>query len=401
MSQLTFHYNAIDHRGAKSKGKLRAANRHEAYRQISAAGLKPLRITARRSREHGLQSARVSVRDLSDLTYQFAVLTEARIPIADGLRSIADQEHNRRLQWVLEDIARRIEAGESVTDSLGQHRELFGDVYVETIRAAEASSNMVKVLEMLAEMLEKQYETTKNVKGALMYPICVVVALGLAITCLMIFVIPKFAALYATRGIDLPLPTQLLMGLSGYLRTYWYLFLAGMVGGGWAVRRAWRRPASRQRIDIWLHKVPFLRDVLKGLAVNRFAQVLGICLQSGLGLLDALEMSGRASGRPMLQADTLKMRDRVKQGGRLADVLLACTYLPGFARRMIAAGEEAAELPRMCEIVARHYDREVAHLTKNVSTVVEPILIVGLAAIVLLFSLAIFLPMWDMGTLMR
>ena len=127
--------------------------------------------------------------------------------------------------------------------------------------------------------------------------------------------------------------------------------------------------------------------------------MLGICLQSGLSLLDALEMSGKASGRPLLQADAEKMREQVNQGRRLAEVMLACVYLPGFARRMIASGEEAAELSKMCEIIARHYDREVDHLTKNITTVIEPILIVGLAGVVSIVALAIFLPMWNMGTL--
>ncbi|MCH8344599.1 MAG: type II secretion system F family protein [Planctomycetes bacterium] len=399
MSQLTFHYKAIDQRGAKSKGVLRAANRREAYRQISASGLKPLRIIAQRSEWRPWRSAPVGARDLAHLTYQFAVLMEARIPIADGLRSIAEQEPNRRLGRVIQDIAAQIESGQSVTDSLASHRELFGEVYVETVRAAEASGNMAKVLGRLAEMLEAQYETTKNVKGALMYPLCVVIALAGAVTFLMMVVIPKFAALFATRGIDLPLLTQLLMGISEFVRTYWYLLLAGLVGGGWTVWRAWRTPRSRQRIDDLLHKVPFLRDVLRGMAVSRFAHVFGLSLQSGLGLIEALEMSGRSSGRPLLQADTERMRDQVKQGGRLADILLACAYLPGFARRLIAAGEEAGELPRMCEIVARHYDREVAHLTRNLATLIEPVVIVGLAAIVLMFALAVFLPMWNMGAL--
>ena len=400
MSLLTFHYTAIDQQGAKTKGVVQAENTSEAYRQITAAGLKPLRLKARTAGGGGWRSSKIGVRDLAHFTYQFSVLMEARIPIADGLRSIGEQENNRRLARVIEEVAAQIEAGYSVTEALGQHRELFGEVYVETVRAAEISGNMVKVLGRLAEMLEKQYESNKNVSGALIYPMCVMVAMALAVTFLMIVIVPKFSSLYASRGIDLPVPTRILLGFSAILRVYWPLVIAGVAGSALAVRRAWRTPGSRQKIDTWLHKLPFLRDILQGLAVSRFCHVLGTSLQSGLGLLDALEMAGGSSGRPLLQADCQKMRDQVKQGGRLADVLLACAYLPGFARRMIAAGEETAEMPRMCEIVARHYDREVTHLTKNLPTVLEPILIVCLAAVFLLVALAIFLPMWEMGTLM-
>jgi type II secretory pathway component PulF len=139
--------------------------------------------------------------------------------------------------------------------------------------------------------------------------------------------------------------------------------------------------------------------VLKGMAVSRFANVLGLCLRSGLNLMESLEMAGRASGRPLMLSDAEKMIEQVNHGGRLADVFLTCGYLPAFTRRMLTAGEEAAELPRMCTVVSRHYDREVTHLTKNVTTVIEPVMIVGLAGVVLLVALAIFLPMWNMTSL--
>lgn len=398
--QLTFHYKAIDDRGARTKGAVTAESQSDAYRQITAAGLKPLRIVASRPGGMKLRSARVGAKELAHLTYQFSVLMEARIPISEGLRSIAEQEHNRRLQEVIEDVARQIEAGYSVTEALTQHRDLFGEVYIETVRAAEASGNMVKVLGRLAEMLEKRYESNKNINGAMIYPACVLIAMLLGVTFLMIVVIPRFSSLYASRGVNLPLPTRILMESSNFVRSYWPFMLAGVAGTVWAVREAWRTPATRHKMDTWLHRVPFLREVLRGLAVSRFAHVLGTSLQSGLGLIDALDMAGGSSARPLLQADTQKMREQVKEGGRLTDVMLACAYLPGFARRMIAAGEETAEMPRMCEIVARHYDREVEHLTKNLPTVIEPILIVGLAGVFLIIALAIFLPMWDMGSLM-
>ncbi len=398
MTQLSYKYRAIDAQGMRRTGILQADNQSEAYRQLTTAGMKPLKLVARRG-AGGMGRGRVGVKELAHLTYQFSVLMDARIPIADGLRSIAEQESGR-LQEVVRDVASQIESGYSVTEALIQHRSVFGDVYIETVRAAEVSGNMVKVLGRLAEMLERQSESNKNIKGALIYPICVLVAMVLGAGFLMIFVIPKFTSMYASRGVDLPMPTQLLMNLSVALRSYWPLILGVVVGVAYLVRKAWSREESRHKIDGWLHKVPVLRDVLQGLAVSRFAHVLGTSLQSGLGLIEALQMAAGASGRPLLQQDVQKMSDQVKQGGKLADVMLACAYLPGFARRMIAAGEETAEMSRMCEIVARHYDREVEHLTKNLPAVLEPILIVGLAGIFLVIALAIFLPMWDVGNLM-
>lgn len=395
MSQLTFQYTAISDRGQRIKGVLQAIDQTDAYRALAAQGLRPLRIRGRRR----ARRQRITTKDLSHLTYQFSVLLEARIPISEGLRAIAEQENNARLAEVLHDVAQQIEGGCSVTEAMSPYRNLFGDVYIETVRAAETSGNMIQVLSRLAEMLEQQYDMQKNVRGALIYPSCVVIALGLAITFLMMFVVPKFAAMYGDRGIELPAMTRLLMGFSGFVRGYWWAMLGAGVVGAVGLRKAWRNDASRARLDTWLHHVPFMRAVLKGVAISRFAQVFGLSLQSGLSLIDSLDMAGRASARPLLMADAEKMRFKVNHGGRLSDVMMACEYLPTFAKRMITAGEEAGELPRLCQIVARHYDREVSHLTRNVSTVIEPILIAGLAGIVLIVALAIFLPMWNMASL--
>jgi type IV pilus assembly protein PilC len=358
--------------------------------------MKPIRIVGGRG---AARRRNLTLKDLAQFTYQFSVLMEARIPVVEGLRSIVEQEPKERLREIVEDVATQIEGGSSLTEALSPHREVFGETYVETVRTAERSGNMIDVLARLAGMLDQQYEMRKNVKGAMMYPVCVIGALVLAVLFLMTFVVPRFAEMFASRGIDLPLPTQFVIAVSGLLRSYWYLFLGGAIGGIWGLRRAWRDPAARQRIDTFLHHVPFMRDILKGLALSRFTNVVGISLRSGLSLIEALEMAGRASGRPLLQRDAEKMREQVNLGGRLSDAIGTCQYVPAFARRMIAAGEEAGELPRMCEIVARNYDREVVHLTRNVTTVIEPIMIVGLAAIVLLIALAIFLPMWNMAAL--
>jgi type II secretory pathway component PulF len=219
------------------------------------------------------------------------------------------------------------------------------------------------------------------------------------VTFLLLFVVPRFASMFEARGLELPLPTQVLIAFSGLISGYWYLMLLGFGGLVFGVRWGWRRPATREKMDTALHRVPFLRSVLQGLAISRFARVLGITMRSGLSLLDALDMAGRASGRPLLEADARTLREQVKLGGRLSDVVQTCDYLPPFTRRMIAAGEEAAELHRMCDIVARHYEREVGYLTKNVATIIEPIMIMGLAGVVLIIALAIFLPLWNMGAL--
>lgn len=403
-----FQYVAVDRSGQRTRGVVNAATRADAYRSLAGSGLTPVRLRAA-SGDGGnagggvlaaLKRDGVSKSEIAHFTYQLSVLLGARIPVVQCFRSIAEQEPNDKLRAIVLSIAQNVEAGNTITESIEPHARLFGTVYVETVRAAESSGNLVAVLEHLAEQVEEQQEMRRVVRGALMYPVAVLATLAIATLFLLTFVLPRFAEMFAERGVDLPWLTVALLAVGDALRHYWYAFLAGIGGVIALARIALRSPLWRERIDAALHRVPYLRAILVGLAVSRFAGVFGVCLRSGLGLIESLEMAGRATGRPMLQRDARVMVDQVRAGGRLRLVLDRCEYLPGFVKQLLAAGEETSEIPKMCGIAARHYSRETKHLTKNASTVLEPVLIAMLTGVVLVVALAVFLPMWDMASLM-
>jgi type II secretory pathway component PulF len=403
VSALNFHYEAVDRSGAKRKGVTVASTKAEAFRKVAALGLTPLSIREARSgagssRAPGLlRSDRIPTKDLAHFTYQLGVLVSARIPISDGLVSVAQQEKEGKLKSVIMDLAKRIQAGEQVAGAMDSHRHALGEVYVETIRAAEKSGNLPRVLEHLSEMLEKSQETTRQVRGALMYPICVVGVLALAVVFLLAFVVPKFAKMFAQRNLELPVFTRILMQAGDSMQNYWWAYFGALGLVALALRFAWLRPRGQAAIDRALHRVPYLKDILVGVTVSRFCSIFSLSLSSGLGLIESLELAGKAAGRPSLSRDVSRMIAQVRSGGRLMDVLSVCTYLTPFTKRMLIAGEQSAEIPKMCGVVTRHYERETGHLTKNLSTVIEPVLIVGIAGIVLVIALAIFLPMWDMA----
>ncbi|MBN8644485.1 MAG: type II secretion system F family protein [Planctomycetes bacterium] len=404
MSQLSFQYWAIDSRGAKTSGVMKAPSRQDAYRRIAATGVTPTRIVAA-SEQAGGRTGRwrrkVSPQEVAHFTYQLSVLLEARLPVVECFRSIAEQEPNPAFRKIILEVAASVQGGRGITDALTPHRDLFGEVYLQTVRAAETSGNMIKVLAHLAEQVEEQTEMRRAVKGALMYPATVVVALTLGTGFLVTFVVPRFAEMFRGRGVALPVLTEALDVLGTSVRSWWYLYLIAFAGIFLIARAAWRGARTRALVERGLHRVPLLGSILTGLAVGRFASVFGLCLSSGLGLLDTLEMAGKASGRPMLREDVALMIRQVKAGGRLGEVLQQCSYLPGFVKQLFRAGEESAELTRMCQIVSRHYVRETKHLVKNASTVLEPILIALLTGVVLMVALAIFLPMWNMMSLMQ
>jgi len=399
MSTGAYEYTALDRRGVKCKGVARAATEVDAYRQVTSAGLTPVQIRPAKIKL-GRRRRTVRAKDVAHFTYQLSVLIGARVQVSEGLIGIAEQEPPGKFRDTIAAIAARIEAGGRIADAMGEHPEVFGELYIQTIRAAEQSGNMIKVLEYLSDMLERAIETRQQVRSALMYPICVVSVLGLAVFFLVGFVIPKFARMYEQKNMELPIFTQIVVAIGDSVQNYWYLYLLAAVGTFFGARMAWRRPAGRMVIEKWLHKIPFLSDLLIGMSVARFSRVFGLCLNSGLSLIDALHMAGKAAGRPMLMKDVDLMVDQVRNGGRLSNVLLLCSYLPGFAKRMLTSGEESAELNRMCGVISRHYERDTAALTKNLSTIIEPVLIVLIAAVVLVVALAIFLPMWNMVKLL-
>ncbi len=399
MSATTFTYRAIDVSGSRKRGSIQAKNKQDAYRKLTASGLTLTKLCAAGVRGKARGGVRVSAQEISHFTFQLAVLMEARIPISDGLLSIAEQENNRSFAKMLIEIAGDIQAGSSITGAMKPHARVFGDVYIETMHAAEQSGNMISVLETLAEMLEKESATTKKLQGALTYPIVVLVALFIASTFLITFVVPKFAEMFAQRGVDLPVLTRALQSVGLSVQNYWWAYLLAIAGAVLGLRRMWSSPRGRMILDRTLHRIAFVKLALVGIALSRFSRVFGLCLSSGLGLLESLEMAGNASGRPMLKDDTKLLMDKVRNGERLSDALVECNYIPPFCKRMLIAGEASAELTRMCGVISRHYDREVDHLTKNIATIIEPVLIASMTVVVLIIALAIFMPMWDMASL--
>lgn len=401
MTAVSFEYVAVTRGGQTQRGSTHAPSPTEAYRQLAAQGLIPLSIRAS-ARAGGLMGPRTGkrlhARDVAEFTAQLAVLLHARVPVGQALAGLAEQEGDPRLTDIARDVARRIECGDALAEALARHPEAFDAVYVESVRAGEKSGSLIQVLEVLAEGLERAEETGRQVRGALAYPLCVLLVLAVGITFLVGYVVPKFAAMFAARGVELPLLTRLLALAGAHVQQWWFLYLPVIVGSVLLLRAAWRSTHSpwRARLEAALHLFGPLRSILTGLAVGRFLRVLGMTLGAGLGLIESLELAGRASGRPRLQADVDKLVRQVRAGGRLGEVLTGCTYIPPIARRMLTAGETAGELPKMAAAAARHFDRQTQHLAKTLATVLEPLLIVVLTVMVLIIALAIFLPMWDM-----
>jgi len=391
-----FKYKALDGAGQTVKGVIRAADEQDAYRKLAATGLTPLSVIQVKDKGPTFSFQKVKTTDIVALTRELSVLVEARIPLDRGLVYIAEGDGKPALNQMILDIAAMIEAGQPMTAALEKYRDTFGDVYIETVRAAEKSGSLVAVMAHLAELLERQLETQQQLKRAMAYPAIVLSVIFVAVTVIIVFVVPKFGAIFESQGAKLPITTRVVQAIGDSVRVYWYLYAGGLLGTFVTLITMWKNDGGRLVLETALTKIPYVGKVIIAVTTGRFARVLCIGLQSGLDVIEALQMGGRATGRPVFINDCESMVERLRQGENLVDVLRATRYLPSFARRMIGAGKDASDLARSCDVVARHYDREASHMTKNVNTIIEPIMTVAMAGIVLLVALSVFLPMWGM-----
>lgn len=390
----TFRYTALDAEGKKTRGSIAAASEHAAYRQLTDDGLTPIKLdeagTARTKR------GRIRPEDIAGLTRELNVLVDAKIPLASGLGSIAENEQNAALSGVVREIAGDIEAGRKMTDAFGAHRTLFGDVYIETLRAAEQSGSLGSVTHHLAEMLERNMEMSKQIRRAMSYPLIVLGFVFLALTVIVVFVVPKFAVIFETNGVDLPITTQVVKLIGDSVKAYWYIYSGVLLLFLGTAISVWRSTEGRLWYERMFLRLPYAGKMFVVVTAARFSRVLSITIGAGLDLTEAIEIAGRASGRPLFAQEARLMADQMRSGATLRDVLEHSVYLPGFAKRLLSAGKDATELSSSSVVIANHYDREADNLAKNVNTIIEPLMTIALAGIVLLVALSVFLPMWKM-----
>ncbi len=396
MSTATYKYRAVEADGSRCKGTIEAPSEQEAFQRLSRRGLVPLSLKETSGAVFELKSKRVTRLEVATLTREMSVLIEASIPIARGLMSVAEHEKNEVLRDMVTDIATMIESGEKITVAFSKYQDTFGDVYIETLRSAEKTGQLGPVTAHLADMLERNIETNQQIRRALTYPAIVVGFVALALGVIVVFVVPKFAGIFEANGVELPLTTRVIRAMGGSLTQYWWGYGSAALIGVWGLRKAWRDPKGRFRLEILIHKVPYIGAMFTSVTTARFSRVMSIGLESGIEAIEAMEIAGGATGRPVFHEECIRMCDQMRNGESLSEVMNRSSYLPSFARRLFGSGKDSKELARAGSIIARHYDRQSDHLAKNLNTFIEPMITIAMAGIVLLVALSVFLPMWQM-----
>ncbi len=396
-----FTYKVRDSRGVEIEGAVEAQNETQAEEVLRERGYQLVSLTEREAtsiedvRFNFLQ--RVTVRDVVVFSRQLSVMIGASVSIVRALRTCARQTVNTKFRAVVLDVANEVEGGVRLSDAFNKYPRVFGSFFINLIRSGETSGKLDEVLLYLADQQEKDYDLRQRVRGALIYPILVVGLLFVVGTVMMIFVVPKLTAVLAESGVDLPISTRILIGTSHVFVRFWYLIIGGAVGSVVGGRAFYRTPVGRRFIDGALLHVPVFGSLLRRIYLTRITHSLATLIGGGVDMVTSLKVVAGVVGNEVYRDILLRTVQEVGAGNSIVAVWRLHREIPDMATQMIAVGEETGKLQQVLERLTDFYTREVSASVANLSTAIEPLIMVVLGVAVGGFVAAIILPMYTLA----
>lgn len=338
----------------------------------------------------------VSTRDLAIFTRQFATMITAGLPLVQCLDILSQQSDSAALRKIINDVRTDVESGTTLAEALGKHPKVFDNLFVNMVEAGEAGGVLDDILLRLATYIEKAEALRRKVKAAMTYPTVVLcVAVGTT-TFMLLFIIPTFAKIFKDFGGELPLPTAIVMGMSEFLRSYWYLLFAAVAGVIMAFNRFNATDKGEKIVDTIKLRMPVLGDLLKKSAIARFTRTLGTLISSGVPILTGLEITARTAGNRVIQEAVLATRASIREGQTIAAPLKESAVFPPMVVQMIAVGEETGALDEMLNKIATFYDDEVNTAVDTLTSIIEPLMIVVMGLLVGGMVVAMYMPMFKL-----
>ncbi|MFT5782934.1 MAG: type IV pilus assembly protein PilC [Candidatus Krumholzibacteriia bacterium] len=344
------------------------------------------------------QKKSISVKDLSVFTRQFATMVNAGLPLVQCLDVLGRQLEKPYFKEVVEKVTADVEGGSTLAEALEKHPKIFSDLYVNMIAAGEAGGILDIILGRLAIFLEKADALQRKVKGAMTYPVIVLTVAGGACIFMLMFVIPVFAKMFSDFGGTLPTPTRIVMGVSDFIRAYWWAIAGGSFAATVLYKRYRATESGRRVTDRLSMKIPILGDVILKSAVARFTRTLGTLIGSGVPILQGLEITSRTAGNKVIQEAIAATAVSISQGDTIAAPLKASGVFPAMVVQMISIGETTGALDEMLSKIADFYDDEVDAAVEALTAAIEPIMIVVMGGMVGSMLVAMYLPMFKMSS---
>lgn len=336
-------------------------------------------------------------KDILNFTNQLAVMIRAGISLQDSIESIGEQITNEKFRVVVIDLKNRIEAGQSFSQALAEHSDVFSDFYINMIAAAELSGSLSGMLQKLVEYLDSEAETRSQVRGAMVYPIIIATMAVVVTIFLLCFVLPRFTAIFQGKEHLLPMPTKVLMASSAFFRSYWYYILPSIGAAFWGFWYFINTEGGRLWWDRTKLVLPLIRTICRNLYITRGLHAMGVLTKAGVPILNTLSITAQISGNSLYKDMWLGVHEEVRQGKKIATSLSKYSLMPHNVVQMIRSGEDSGTMSDVLRDVSSFYARELKTIIKTVTSMIEPIMIVLMGILVGFIAMSIILPIFKMS----
>lgn len=401
----TYRYVVKDKTGKTIKGLADAVSRDGAIQSLRAKGFIIISLEEERKLRFSfnilrkIKKKKVKIDDLVVFSRQLSTMVDAGIPLVTALDILAEQIENPMFRQVVSKIRDDVETGSSLSDALSKHTNVFSTLFINMVRAGESSGMLDEILDRVAGYLEKTSALQKKIKAALVYPAAVTI-MAIAITVfLLIKVVPVFGDIYAGFGAKLPVPTQIMINVSNFLRRYFYIAIAFIVLCIFFVNRYAKTDKGRVKLDGLKLKLPIFGVLARKVAVGKFTRTLSTLIRSGVPILSSLEIVSKTSGNSVVEMAVESVRTNVKEGEPIADPLARSRVFPPMVVRMVSVGEQTGELEKMLTKIADFYDEQVDAAVSGLTSLIEPLIIAFLGIVIGGIVICMFLPILKITTL--
>jgi len=393
-----FTYRGTNRSGGSVAGEMTASSKAELQSLLRRQQITPTKMSEK-GKEFNLPTfgGGVTAKELAVFTRQFSVMIDAGLPLVQCLEILAGQQENKLFQKVLVGTRSAVEGGSNLSTAMKQYPKVFDPLYSNMVEAGETGGILDTILQRLSSYIEKNVKLKAAVKSALIYPVGVISIAAAVITLLLWKVVPIFATLFAGLGVDLPLPTKIVIGLSNFVGSiFGLLIVVGIVGGIFGLKIWYGTPSGRYFLDSLILKLPVLGLLMRKIAVARFTRTLGTLISSGVPILEGLDITAKTSGNAVVERALFQVRKSLEEGKSLTEPLKDSAVFPGMVTQMISVGEQTGAMDAMLQKIADFYEDEVDSAVKDLLTALEPIMIVFLGVVVGGVVISMYLPLFTL-----
>lgn len=398
LKQDMFVWEGTDKRGNKVKGQSRANNQNLIKADLRRQGITPLKIKKKSALASGSKKKKIEPKDIAIFSRQLATMMSAGVPLVQAFDIIGKGHENPSMQELVMSIKTDIEGGSNLRDALAKHPLYFDELVCNLVEAGEAAGVLDTLLDKIATYKEKTEALKSKIKKALFYPTAVIIVAFIVTAILLIFVVPQFEDLFSSFGADLPAFTRMVINLSEFMQSSWWIVFGGIGGIVYAFMQAKKRsPAFNHKLDVIVLKLPIVGDIMTKAAIARYARTLSTMFAAGVPLVEALDSVAGATGNSVYSSAVTRMRDQVSTGLQLQLAMNQTGLFPNMVVQMVAIGEESGSLDSMLGKVADFYEQEVDDAVDGLSSLLEPLIMAVLGVLVGGLVIAMYLPIFKMG----